>query len=397
MFESLNQYREVEKHHNVDPHYGFLPYHVIDDVIVPDSFLTHFEIFRNLHKYLSAKCLPSNIMQLPIFGAAGLDAALAECDSAQLSLLFSVFSVLSNSYIVSIGEKEQPRLPRQLAVPLIAISDVLEINPIFCLWSTLCAMRQDSLVRPSMFSGYKMAFSFTGTRTEDCFFKINGIIAIKLTELLDIIYIINSVGVHEGCRSGQAPKIILPGDVQVVNIQLLKLYGIIEFINKIALALLQEMDAPVFFHGLRPYLRGYSAYAGGVFFDGIGKAFYFEGASAGQDPYMILLKSFFRMSYPAHMSDYRHRLSSSVRRCHRRFIEIIQQNCVVTELATNNLEIEANYERCKAALRRFFRIHKAYIERFIVSPATKAGLRRDELTGVGGTPIDQILKLHEYL
>jgi hypothetical protein len=159
--------------------------------------------------------------------------------------------------------------------------------------------------------------------------------------------------------------------------------------------LLTNMDASVFFNDLRLFLRGYSAFADGVGVEGSSEILKFSGSSAGQDPMITLIKLFFGISFSENMKNYQNNLLDNIRKPHFDFLQIVEKYSLVHKLQ-NHKEIQGNYNAAKNLLMDFYKVHKAYVLKFISGPAKQLNLNPDELYGVGDTPINIVKNIHNY-
>lgn len=159
--------------------------------------------------------------------------------------------------------------------------------------------------------------------------------------------------------------------------------------------LFTNMDATVFFNELRLFLRGYSAFADGVQIEGSNEVLRFSGSSAGQDPMITLMKLFFGIGFTDNMKNYHKNLMDNIRKPHLDFLQIVEKYSIIHKLQ-NHKDIKENFEASKNLLLDFYKVHKAYILKFISGPAKQLNMNPDELYGVGDTPINIVKNIHNY-
>lgn len=159
--------------------------------------------------------------------------------------------------------------------------------------------------------------------------------------------------------------------------------------------LLIQMDPSVFFNELRLFLRGYSAFENGVGIENSDEILKLTGSSAGQDPMMFLMKFFFGITFTDNFKDYQKGLMNHIRIPHSQFLDYVKNYSIIYKLQHHS-KIKENFNISKNLLLDFYKIHKAYVLKFISGPAKQLNLNPDELYGVGDTPINIVKKIHSY-
>ena len=308
-------------------------------------------------------------------------------------------TVLTNSYLYFNRNNPSLRLPRQLAVPLYHSAHKLNILPVFCLWSSLHGVKRLDDTDQFNYENFKMRFSFTNSDTEDYFLKINFMASVRMNCLFDTLFNINSIMYRNLDETSYEIKFskFSSDEIEKIKKELASLKDSLNTINTDCTKLFKIMDPDIFYHKLRQFLYGYSQFNNGIYFEGVNKTFDFTGASAGQDPYNMLLKAIMGISYSKsgnHAAfEYENGLKRAIRKDHLNFIHSMEKFSLIKYL-TKIDEFKNDYEEILKAFKNFYQIHNGFVSSFIETPAGKSNAK---ITGAGGTSlhfVKSILKHH---
>jgi indoleamine 2,3-dioxygenase len=311
-------------------------------------------------------------------------------------------------------------LPPSLSMPLIIISQHLELPPVatyasLCLWNYQFVDAVHSSFEHS--DGLRMMHSITGTDDESWF------------------YLISVMVEGQGARSVplmvDAMKAAAAHDYEMVIEALNELRRIIEQLGRLLERMYERCKPQVFYHEIRPVLAGSKnmAEAGlprGVYFDlGDGRGDWTE-LRGGSNAQSSLIQFFDAVLGVVHKSTGEKSGSSEKSTMsfhdemrlympgqHRRFLERITKIANIREHALAHSlhplqeELRRSYQEAIEALSAFRGIHMQIVARYIIIPSRqaskpgrmnlavasqKAAMDKNALTGTGGTDLVPFLK-----
>lgn len=383
IFKDHKTYLSTLEHFSICQNKGFLAYYT-DDISVSKNFKSYENLYENIHQVLNSQKINEEINNLK-YEENDLNSLK---NVKEYSKIFSITTAMTNSFLYFNSQEEYIKLPRQLSVPLYYTAQKLNIIPVFCLYTSVHSVKSLGN-KPDLlnFNDVKMRFSFTGTITEDYFLKINFMCSVRMKNLLDIIFSLNNLLYKYLDESTYEINLreMSPGEKEEIKKGLKDFAEIIDYSNKVSLELFEYLNPDDFYHKVRPFLYGYSQYKNGVYFEGIDKTFNFSGASAGQDPYNMLIKAVLGISY-SHSGDpfnleYEDALKRHVRKNHLNFVQIIEKFSIIKKLEKIE-EFAEDYKNVGAKFRKFYQIHNGFVTNFIEKPSEKSGA---VVTGAGGT------------
>jgi len=388
---------------------GFLAYYDVNEIILNEDFQEYEEIIKNLSAINKDYSLVSEINKIKFNDNFLRPNYFKSMLTSRITKIFSIFSILVNSFTFTSlklnSSLKRLVIPKQIAIPLLESAKILELKPIVCLWTNLHAVTKNIKELKSYknideynendmkLENIKLAFSQTGTVTEDFFLKINYLVSIKMNKLFSIIFNINHIYYK---KSYDNKELNFDEKTSIKNC-LLDIVDILKFTNSNCLALFKFMDPNVFYNHVRNYFKGYSIFEEGVIFEGYNEVMKYSGASAGQDPYLTLLKSILGYEYPSNLKNYEDNLKNSFRKPHLEFINLISKKSKLVEICQKYEELRVVLKKCNEMLSAFYNIHNVFIKEFIISLASQEKVPIDKIYGVGDTPIVQVLELKNYV
>ena len=144
------------EHFSITPNKGFMAFYT-EDVPLSSTFEKYNQIYEHTFEVLNSGNVNEEIKKL-FYEEDELNKISS---ITELTKIFSIMTVLTNSYLYFNRNNPSIRLPRQLAVPLYHSSNKLKILPVFCLWSSIHGIKQLNKTNTYEIENLKMRFSFT--------------------------------------------------------------------------------------------------------------------------------------------------------------------------------------------------------------------------------------------
>ncbi len=336
------------------------------------------EAFRALDNL--APMIPALIMNQEIrrFLAAlpELDvAALTDAAEAERGML--ILSALTMAHVWG-GREPDFTLPRNIAVPLMALSQRLGRPPIV-MHATLVLnnWRRLDPARPLALDNVDTQFTFTGSFDEKWFYLAT--LGVELAGAPAIVALVDAVAAAQS------------GDDNAVAEELIALESGVRQMSAALMRMTERCDPHIFYHRIRPYLAGWPApgltYAGTSTPPQI-----WAGGSAAQSS---LLQSFdaglgIRHEH-AHTHDFLDAMLQYMPPKHRALVASLRQTSTIRARAENGSPtLRDAYNACIAATDEFRRKHIGLTSQYIIKQAsTHVG---PGTIGTGGTDFVEFLR-----
>lgn len=390
IFLSKEEYKTFLRNHKINEQFGFHGYYNNDTIKLNDSFEKYEQLAMNMAEVIENKTVDKEISKLSFIE----DDLQKLTNNAYACKLYALSTFLVNSLIHQ-PYVEKKDIPLQLAVPLKLSSDILQIRPVYSFFSGIHYINKIDPEQPYIYSNVNTKYRFSKSESEDNFLKFFMVVDNLVQPLIDICYELNHIIYKKYNSENKILENVTKEEVATLNENLDQVIAILTELNRFSSSIVHFVTPQGFYHVLRPYLNGYSIYEGGVTLDG-DERLTFAGASAGQDPFMFFVKSFFGISAPERLKDYVEDLLDSMRSPHKQFLNEILRISLIKEL--KNFEGTAEkYSKCLDLLNKFYRMHGKFLKMYIEIPAKKEGINEEDLKGVGDTQIKLIKDLHnEY-
>jgi indoleamine 2,3-dioxygenase len=336
------------------------------------------EAFRALDNL--APMIPALIMNQEIrrFLAAlpELDvAALTDAAEAERGML--ILSALTMAHVWG-GREPDFTLPRNIAVPLMALSHRLGRPPIV-MHATLVLnnWRRLDPDRPLALDNVDTQFTFTGSFDEKWFYLAT--LGVELAGAPAIVALVDAVTASQ------------PEDDDTLVSHLSSLHTGIKAMSAALMRMHERCDPHIFYHRIRPYLAGWPA--PGLTYAGTGTApQIWAGGSAAQSS---LLQSFdaglgIRHEH-AHTRDFLDAMLQYMPPKHRALVAALRQTSTIRTRAENGSPaLRDAYNACIAATDEFRRKHIGLTSQYIIKQAsTHVG---PGTIGTGGTDFVEFLR-----
>ncbi|KHN95177.1 Indoleamine 2,3-dioxygenase subfamily [Metarhizium album ARSEF 1941] len=399
--------------YGLSPRHGFLP-ETLPLTHLPDPYYNKWEaIAANLQALVLTRRLRSVVDRLPVLSSIGLE------HEAEWRRAYSLLCFMAHAYIWG-GDAPADRLPKAISVPLLEISDHLEVPPVatyaaVCLWNFKPVFVDEEI---DSLENLATLNTFTGSIDESWFYLVSVAIEARGAPILDLM--LTAIGAARR------------NDAKTVTRCLVSFAERLTDLTNILVRMPESCDPTVFYHRVRPFLAGSKnmAEAGlphGVLYDqGTGTEKYrqYSGGSNAQSS----LIQFFDIVLGIHHlpTGERHKTASSssssaapepepepepepdpdaprnrnrnnfiqeMRRYmpgpHARFLADVSRVANVRQFVQDNRsnrQLCLAYDACLAMLSAFRDKHIAIVTRYIITPS------REARTGTGGTALIPFLK-----
>ncbi|KAI1939602.1 tryptophan 2,3- dioxygenase [Ophidiomyces ophidiicola] len=222
--------------YGIDPHRGFLP----DELplsLLPDHYAAWEHVMANLQSLVLSGRLWDTIETMPMLSTAHLHTP------PQWRRAYVLLVLMLHAYIWS-GDKPQERIPPPLTVPLLKVSEHLELPPVatyaaVCLWNYRPIFPDEPT---HSLENLSTLFTLTGSMDEQWFYLVSVAIESRGARTLPLMLdAISAAREDDGKRVADCLR-EFAAVVDDVNILLQRMY--------------KHCDPHVFYHRIRPLLAG---------------------------------------------------------------------------------------------------------------------------------------------
>ncbi|PHH59845.1 hypothetical protein CDD81_2452 [Ophiocordyceps australis] len=383
----------VLEDYGLSPTLGFLP-ETLPLTHLPDPYYYKWEaIAANLQAQILTRRLRGVVDALPVLSTVGLE------HEAEWRRAYSLLCFIAHAYIWG-GDSPAERLPPSISVPLLEISERLEVPPVatyagLCLWNFKPLFLDEFLDSPENLATLN---TFTGSIDESWFYIISVAIECRGAPILPLV--LTAMG---AARAGDTETVI--GCLRAFAERLTDLTIILQRMH-------ESCDPIIFYHRIRPFLAGSKnmAEAGlpkGVFYDTGNpdikptKSGSYRQYSGGSNAQSSLIQFFDIALGIRHRptgqtrdstssptteshdsSDRKHNFIQEMRKYmpgpHARFLEDVTRVANIREFVQShrdNHELCLAYDACLAMLSAFRDKHIAIVARYIITPSREARAR----------------------
>ncbi|KAF9907823.1 hypothetical protein EC991_010515 [Linnemannia zychae] len=278
----------VLEDYDISPITGFVPH---DQPLsrLPQAYYQPWEeTIDQLNHLINTRQLRSKVDQWPVLDISQLT-TLRQRQRAYVLLCF-----VAHSYIWGSGLDISQSIPEPLAIPWVAISDVLEIAPVLTYASNdLWNWKLKDPQGPFELENLETLSTMTGTKDEDWFDIVSASIEMAagpaLQALIDAI--------HE----------VREDNIRAVTEKLHIAHEHLDKISKLLPRMFENCDPAVFYWKIRKYLSGSEGAAGLGLFNGLeykgvnnNERRYYMGATAGQSSTFPAFDYFFGITHHEH-------------------------------------------------------------------------------------------------
>lgn len=374
-------------HYDMSAERGFLSTHDVQNVVLPDAWADAAGVAMQLPDFLPSgrvrELLEANLPAAGDYSSAG---ALSE-EQARMATVHFTFMV--QAYVWG-GAQPSDRLPACLAVPMVALADRLDQQPLLTYssyvldnWALLDADRPLSL------DNLRMVQNFLAGQDEAWFVLVHVAIEARAGQVLANFRDIIAASAQEDV-----------GGVQELLEQTATIWG---DINALFDRMPERCDPYIYFERVRPYIHGWKdnpALPDGVIYEGVerygSKAQAFRGQTGSQSSIVQSMDALLGVGHAADpLRSYLDQLHEYRPKGHRQFIDDVRASSTVRGFAkaVESEGLNAAYNANIQAVSDFRTRHLEYAASYI----NKQGLKHsgnDTEVGTGGTPFMRYLKKH---
>ncbi|KAF8947842.1 hypothetical protein BGZ47_007651 [Haplosporangium gracile] len=277
----------VLEDYDISPITGFVPHDQPLPRLPQAYFQPWEETMDQLNHLIDSRQLRSKVDQWPVLDVTQLT-TFRERQRA-----YVILSFVAHSYIWGSGLDISQHIPEPLAVPWVAVSDILDIAPVLTYASNdLWNWKLKDPKGPFELENLETLSTMTGTRDEDWFDIVSTAIEIAAGPAFEAL--IDSI---HAVREDNIQTVI--ENLHLAHVQLDK-------ISKLLPRMFENCDPAVFYWKIRKYLAGSEGTAGlglfnGLQYNGVGvnknERRYYMGATAGQSSVFPALDYFFGVTH----------------------------------------------------------------------------------------------------
>ena len=376
--------------YGISPARGFLP-EVLPLTRLPDPYYNKWEaVVANLQALILSKRLRGVVDRLPVLSTIGLE------HDAEWRRAYLLLSFMAHGYIWG-GDSPSDRLPPPIAVPLLEVSDHLEVPPVatyaaVCLWNFKPLFVDEDI---DNLENLATLATFTGSLDESWFFLVSVAIEARGAPIIPLML--------------TAMAAVREHDSAIVTRCLCAFAERLDDLATLLQRMHENCDPTIFYNRIRPFLAGSKNMAdaglphGVIYEDGSGIETYrqYSGGSNAQSS----LFQFFDIAlgiehYPTgekklssaqkdddhgqrgHVSQAKHNFIMDMRRYmpgpHARFLGDIQAVSNIRQFVERNphdKSLTIAYDACLSMLRTLRDKHIAIVTRYIVLPSREVRAR----------------------
>ncbi|KAH6682581.1 indoleamine 2,3-dioxygenase-like protein [Halenospora varia] len=363
--------------YGISPEYGFLPSRLPLERL-PDPYYNKWEsIVSNLQGLILSKRLRGVIDRLPILSTAGLE------HDSEWRRAYSLLCFMAHGYIWG-GDSPSERLPPAISIPLLHISEYLEVPPVatyaaVCLWNFKPLFADEHV---DNLENLATLTTFTGSIDESWFYLVSVAIEARGAPILPLM-----LTAIEAARNNESA---------IVVACLRRFAERLDDLGTLLQRMHESCDPHVFYHRIRPFLAGSKNMAeaglpnGLIYEDGSGKEEYkqYSGGSNAQSSIIQFFDIVLGIQHrptgekkdAASESELegiapppKHNFLLEMRKYmpgpHRRFLEDVTMVSNIrdyVEAHRKNVELTSAYDACLAMLRAFRDKHINIVSRYII-------------------------------
>lgn len=373
--------------YGISPTRGFLP-DVLPLTRLPDPYYNKWEaIAANLQGLILSKRLRGVVDRLPVLSTVGLEHD-AEWRRAYVLLCF-----IAHAYIWG-GDSPSERLPPSISVPLLAISERLELPPVatyaaVCLWNFKPLFMDEDI---DNLENLATLCTFTGSLDESWFYLVS--VAMEARGAPIITLMLTAIAAAR------------EGDIVAVTRCLNTFAERLDDLTSLLQRMHENCDPHVFYHRIRPFLAGSKNMAdaglpnGVLYEDGSGNETFrqYAGGSNAQSSLIQFFDIVLGIEHhptgerrPSRAHDKeregrppppKHNFIMEMRNYmpgpHARFLRDVQAVANIRDFVEENRHdgpLCVAYDACLAMLRTLRDKHIAIVTRYIVLPSREARAR----------------------
>ena len=364
---------------------GYLSTYEIDTVSLPDGFDEMLDAAASLSAIVTTGRTRHWLKQV---GHPDMADFLASASDEQVRTAMVHYSFLVQAYVW--GEAEAPTtLPANLAVPICALGDHLDLPPLL----PYSGYVLDNWYRLDKTGGVTldniaMHQNFLGGQDENWFVLIHVAIEAEAGRVLQL-----ATELVEAAANHDAPK---------VEELLTAMNTVWDAVNAHFDRMPERCDPYIYFQRVRPYIHGWKnnpALPDGLIYEGVakydGKPQAFCGQTGSQSSIVPAMDALFQVMHESDpLREFLDELHAYRPVQHRAFIDAIREQSTLRDIAkTQSQSVKDAFNACVEQVARFRSRHLEYAASYINKQAS-SGAGNDTDVGTGGTPFMKYLKKH---
>ena len=364
---------------------GYLSTYEIDTVSLPDGFDEMLDAAASLSAIVTTGRTRHWLKQV---GHPDMADFLASASDEQVRTAMVHYSFLVQAYVW--GEAEAPKtLPANLAVPICALGDHLDLPPLL----PYSGYVLDNWYRLDKTGGVTldniaMHQNFLGGQDENWFVLIHVAIEAEAGRVLQL-----ATELVEAAANHDAPK---------VEELLTAMNTVWDAVNAHFDRMPERCDPYIYFQRVRPYIHGWKnnpALPDGLIYEGVakydGKPQAFCGQTGSQSSIVPAMDALFQVMHESDpLREFLDELHAYRPVQHRAFIDAIREQSTLRDIAkTQSQSVKDAFNACVEQVARFRSRHLEYAASYINKQAS-SGAGNDTDVGTGGTPFMKYLKKH---
>ncbi|KAM6515425.1 tryptophan 2,3- dioxygenase [Fusarium solani] len=370
--------------YGISPTHGFLP-DVLPLTRLPDPYYNKWEaIAANLTALILSRRLRGVIDRLPVLSTIGLE------HDAEWRRAYSLLGFMAHGYIWG-GDSPADRLPPSISVPLLEISEHLEVPPVatyaaVCLWNFKPLFVDEDI---DNLENLATLTTFTGGLDESWFYLVSVAIEARGAPIIPLMLTAIAAARH--------------GDAAAVARCLRTFAERLTDLTTILQRMHESCDPTIFYHRIRPFLAGSKNMAeaglphGVIYETGSGNETY-QQYSGGSNAQSSLIQFFDIILGIEHRptgesrdpssdtdrgrSSHRHNFIMEMRKYmpgpHAQFLNDVSLVANIREFVEENQsdrQLCLAYDACLAMLSAFRDKHIAIVTRYIINPSKQVRAR----------------------
>lgn len=371
--------------YSVSPNHGFLP-DTLPLARLPDPYYNKWEaVVANLQALILSRRLRPVVERLPVLSTIGLE------HDAEWRRAYSLLCFIAHGYIWA-GDTPSDRLPSSISVPLLEISDRLEVLPVatyaaVCLWNFKPLFIDEDI---DSLENLATLTTFTGSLDESWFYLVSVAIEARGGPIIPLM-----LDAISAARDNDVPTVT--ASLEAFAERLTDLTEILQRMH-------ESCDPTVFYHRIRPFLAGSKNMAeaglphGVLYEDGTGREEYrqYSGGSNAQSSLIQFFDIVLGIEHRPtgekpnpgsetereYRSAPRHNFIQEMRRympgAHRRFLQDVSLVSNIKDFVyahPRETALRIAYDACLTMLSAFRDKHINIVARYIITPSREVRAR----------------------
>lgn len=371
--------------YGLSPSHGFLP-QTLPLTRLPDPYYNKWEaVVANLQALILSRRLRGVVDRLPVLSTVGLE------HDSEWRRAYSLLGFMLHGYVWG-GDEPAERIPPGISIPLLAISERLELPPVatyaaLCLWNFKPLFMDEDI---DNLENLATLNTFTGSLDESWFYLISVAIEARGAPIISLMLTAMAAARH--------------GDAGAVTRCLRAFAERLTDLTVILQRMHESCDPTVFYHRIRPFLAGSKNMAeaglpnGVLYEDGTGTETYrqYSGGSNAQSSLIQFFDIALGIEHrptgekkrrdseersdhgPSQRNNFIREMRQYMPGPHARFLNDVSMVSNIRDFVEENAherQLCIAYDACLAMLSAFRDKHIAIVTRYIITPSREVRAR----------------------